>query len=80
MLSMIDSQRPVEFGKAQFRRIPVEGPLTFELLFAERVADTLEQVGVFLHQITMHEPYAGAILVYNTTFRGGERSATNARH
>jgi len=35
---------------------------------------------VFLHQITMHETYAGAILVYNTTFRGGERSATNAMH
>ena len=35
---------------------------------------------VFLHQITMHETYTGDILVYNTTFRGGERSATNATH
>ena len=35
---------------------------------------------VFLHQITMHETYAGAILVYNTTFQGGERFAINARH
>jgi hypothetical protein len=35
---------------------------------------------VFLHQITMHETYVGDILVYNTTFRGGERSATNAMH
>jgi hypothetical protein len=33
---------------------------------------------LFLHPITMHEIYAGDILVYNTTFRGGERSATNA--
>ena len=31
-------------------------------------------------QITMHETYTGDILVYNTTFRGGERSATNATH
>ena len=35
---------------------------------------------VFLHQITMHETYTGAILVYNTTFRDGERSATNATY
>ena len=35
---------------------------------------------VFLHQIIMHETYAGDMLVYNTTFRGGERSATNATH
>jgi hypothetical protein len=33
---------------------------------------------VFLHKITMHETYTGAILVYHTTFRGGERSVTNA--
>ena len=32
---------------------------------------------VSLHQITMHETYTGDILVYNTTFRGGERFATN---
>jgi len=35
---------------------------------------------VFLHQITMHETYAGDMLVYNTTFRGGERSATHAMY
>jgi hypothetical protein len=35
---------------------------------------------VLLHQITMHETYAGDILVYNTTFRSGERSATDATH
>jgi len=35
---------------------------------------------VFPHQITMHETYTGAILVYHTTFRGGERSAINAMH
>src|SRR5215468_11699599 len=35
---------------------------------------------VFLHQITMHETYTGDILVYNTTFRGGERSATHVTH
>jgi hypothetical protein len=35
---------------------------------------------VFLHQITMHETYTDDILVYNTTFRDGERSATNVRH
>jgi hypothetical protein len=34
---------------------------------------------VFLHQITMHETYTGDILVYNTMFRGGKRSATHAR-
>jgi hypothetical protein len=28
----------------------------------------------------MHETYTGAILVYNTTFRDDERSATNATH
>ena len=28
----------------------------------------------------MHETYTDDILVYNTTFRGGERSATNAIH
>jgi len=30
---------------------------------------------VFLHQIIMQETYTDAMLVYNTTFRGGERSA-----
>jgi hypothetical protein len=35
---------------------------------------------VFLHQIIMHETYTGVILVYDTTFRGGERSVINARH
>jgi hypothetical protein len=35
---------------------------------------------VSLHQIIMHETYTGAILVYDTTFRGGERSVTNAMH
>jgi hypothetical protein len=35
---------------------------------------------VSLHQIIMHETYTGAILVYDTTFRGGERSVTNVTH
>src|SRR5262245_56600476 len=35
---------------------------------------------VFLHQITGHETYTGDILVYNTTFRGAERSNTNVTH
>src|SRR2546421_12741999 len=30
--------------------------------------------------MTMHETYTGAILVYGTTFRGGERPTTNTTH
>ena len=35
---------------------------------------------VFPHQITMHETSTGDILVQNTTFRGGKRSATHATY